>query len=153
MTKESGKLRKPKIAIGRSDYERLLNLATAADDRLAAVADELMTELDRATIVADERVGDNVVRMGSQARYSTESGDARTVTLVYPGNADISEGRISVLTPIGVALIGLSVGSSINWRARDGRLHQMTVLSVVPPPHMDAAGTREAPAAAAPLGA
>lgn len=133
VTKPTGKLRKPKIVIGQTDHERLLNLAMAASERLADVADELMAELDRATIVPDERVGDDVVRMGSQARYCSEAGDTRTVTLVYPGNADISEGRISILTPIGVALIGLMAGSSINWKARDGRLHQMTVLSVVTP--------------------
>jgi len=133
MTRETRTLRKPKIVVGRSEYERLLNLATAAEDRLADVADELLTELDRARIVADESVGEGTVRMGSQARYSTETGEERTVTLVYPGDADISEGRISILTPIGTALIGLSVGSSINWKGRNGRLHQMTVLSVVAP--------------------
>lgn len=152
MAKEAGKLRKPKIVIGQSEYERLLNLASAADERLEDVAEELMAELDRAKIVPDGRVGDDVVRMGSEARYSSESGEARTVTLVYPGEADISSGRVSILTPIGVALIGLSAGSSINWRARDGRLHQMTVLSVSRP-HIEQVGADRASVVADTLGA
>ena len=73
--------------------------------------------------------------MGSHVRYATETGEVREVTLVYPGEADISAGRISVLTPIGAALIGLSSGQSIDWRARDGRVHRLVVQSVgVPEP-------------------
>ena len=52
------------------------------------------------------------------------------VTLVYPADANIDAGKISVLTPIGTALIGLSVGQSIGWSARDGRSHRLAVLSV-----------------------
>ncbi|WP_325053327.1 GreA/GreB family elongation factor [Sinorhizobium meliloti] len=57
----------------------------------------------------------NVVRMGSTVEYETDTGGRRTVALVFPINADISEGKISILTPIGTALIGLSVGQSIMW--------------------------------------
>ena len=56
--------------------------------------------------------------------------DARTITLVYPGDADISEGKVSVLTPIGTALLGLSEGQSMHWTARDGREHELTVTAV-----------------------
>jgi regulator of nucleoside diphosphate kinase len=52
---------------------------------------------------------------------------------VYPGEADIAQNRVSILTPIGAALIGLSVGQSIAWSARDGRQQVLTVLSVEPP--------------------
>jgi regulator of nucleoside diphosphate kinase len=55
------------------------------------------------------------------------------VTLVYPAEADIAEGRISVLTPVGTALIGLRAGQSITWRTRDGRKQVLTVLRVTPP--------------------
>ncbi|MNW16687.1 nucleoside diphosphate kinase regulator [compost metagenome] len=52
------------------------------------------------------------------------------MTLVFPKDADISEGRISVLTPIGTALLGLSAGQTMGWTARDDRRHTLTVLAV-----------------------
>ncbi len=52
------------------------------------------------------------------------------MTLVFPGEADIAKGKISVLTPIGAALIGLSASQSIDWTSRDGRIHRLTVESV-----------------------
>ena len=68
--------------------------------------------------------------MGSTLHFTTDAGEERTVTLVFPGEADIAEGRISVLTPIGIALIGLAAGQSMDWTARDGRIHRLTVDSV-----------------------
>jgi regulator of nucleoside diphosphate kinase len=70
--------------------------------------------------------------MGSTLTFDAE-GRTRRVTLVYPTEADIAAGRISVLTPIGTALIGLSQGQSVDWTARDGRRHRLTVVSVEPP--------------------
>jgi regulator of nucleoside diphosphate kinase len=67
------------------------------------------------------------------------------VTLVLPGGADIAEGKVSVLTPIGAALIGLSTGQSIDWTARDGRTHRLTVE------HVEKLGPRPAAAMAAEL--
>jgi regulator of nucleoside diphosphate kinase len=90
----------------------------------------LLRELDRARLVADAKMRDDVVRMGSTLSYVTDTGDARTVTLVYPGEADIEAGKISIMTPIGTALIGLSPGQTITWEARDGRVHRLTVESV-----------------------
>ena len=83
-------------------------------------------------MVEDRRIAENIVRMGSTLRFTMEGGEARTVTLVFPGDADIAKGRVSVLTPIGAALIGLSESQSINWIARDGRTHKLTVESVDP---------------------
>ncbi|WP_407649143.1 GreA/GreB family elongation factor [Devosia algicola] len=51
--------------------------------------------------------------------------------MVYPVQADISRGRVSVLTPVGAALIGLRTGQSITWETRDGRNNVLTVLSVI----------------------
>jgi regulator of nucleoside diphosphate kinase len=68
--------------------------------------------------------------MGSTVAFRSDDGQQRQVTLVYPGEADFARGRVSVLTPIGAALIGLSPGQSIAWTARDGRQHRLTVLSV-----------------------
>ncbi len=68
--------------------------------------------------------------MGSTVEYESDIEGARTVTLVFPGEADIALSRVSILTPIGTALLGLSPGQSIGWTARDGRRHQLTILSV-----------------------
>lgn len=127
------KTRKPAIVVGQSEHAKLARLAEAAVDRTPEVAEELLRELDRARLVADAKVRDDVVRMGSTLSYVTDTGESRTVTLVYPGEADIEAGKISIMTPIGVALIGLSPGQAIDWEARDGRVHRLTVESVSPP--------------------
>lgn len=124
--------RRPRITLGRSEHEKLTRLAEAFADRNGAASEALLGELDRARVISDVRLPVDVVRMGSTLRYATETGDVRTVTLVYPGEADIAAGKVSVLTPIGAALIGLSVGQSIDWIARDGRRHGLTVEAVEP---------------------
>ena len=62
--------------------------------------------------------------------FRTETGQARRVTLVYTVEADTDLGRVSVLTPVGAALIGLAAGQSIDWTARDGRMHRLTLEGV-----------------------
>lgn len=126
--------RKPKIVVSELDHERLSSLATAAQERIPEVADELLAEMDRARIVAAKQVPADVVRMGSFVTFASDNAAARRVQLVYPGEADIEQGRISILTPIGTALIGLAAGQSIAWTARDGKTHTLTVTTVEPPP-------------------
>ena len=121
---------KPRIVISDVDQGKLNGLANAVADRLPELADELFAELERAKIVKANAVPANVVRMGSTLEYSADDGQRRTVTLVYPGDADIASGKISILTPIGTALLGLAEGQSIEWTARDDRRHRLTVLSV-----------------------
>lgn len=70
--------------------------------------------------------------MGSSVRFSSDLGEERVVTLVFPGNADIAEGKVSILSPIGAALIGLAVGQSIDWTGADSRVHRLTVTAVEP---------------------
>lgn len=130
MKKHIANSRKPSIVIGKTDHERLNNIALAAADRFPEISDSLLLELERARVVADALVPGNVVRMGSMVEFETDTGDGRTVTLVFPGDADISEGRISVLTPIGTALLGLTAGQTIDWTTRDDRQHKLTVLAV-----------------------
>jgi len=125
--------RKPAITVTRSDHERLSRLAEAHALRNPEVSEELLAELDRARIVDDGRIADGVVRMGSSLRFTSDLGEDRSVTLVFPGEADIAAGKISILTPIGAALIGLSVGQSIDWISRDGRVHRLTVETVEAP--------------------
>jgi regulator of nucleoside diphosphate kinase len=133
MAPENKKHRKPAITMTRSDRESLSRLAESHAMRNPDVADVLMAELERARVVEDARIPADVVRMGSTLRFTSDLGEVRRVTLVFPGEADIAEGKISILTPIGAALIGLAAGQSIDWTARDGRVHRLTVETVEAP--------------------
>ncbi len=123
-------LRKPPIVIGNIDHERLGLLASSADERFEDVAAELSAELDRARVKPQDKVGDDIVRMGSTVTFRTGDQARKTVTLVFPAKADIEQGRISILTPIGTALIGLAEGQSIGWTDRQGHRHELTVEKV-----------------------
>jgi regulator of nucleoside diphosphate kinase len=120
--------RKPRITISQTDYDRLSNLAAACEHRNPEIAAGLSSELDRARIVSDSKIGSSVVRMGSTVTYMVDGNQSKTVTLVYPGQANIEEGRISITTPIGTALIGLKTGQSISYAARNGQIHDLTVV-------------------------
>ena len=121
---------KPKIVINDVDCDRLGRLALDAMDRVPEIAETLLKELERATVLPPGKLKNDVVQMGSAVRYRTDDGAERSVTLVYPAEADIEQGKISILTPIGAALIGLSVGQAIDWTALDERTHVLTILSV-----------------------
>lgn len=130
MTSTQKTPRKPRITVSESDFERLTGLAETAMERIPEVAEELQNEMGRARIVPVGKVPADVVRMGSFVEFSSDSAQQRRVQLVFPGDADIAQGRISILTPIGTALIGLASGQSIAWTAHDGRRHTLTVVSV-----------------------
>ena len=93
---------------------------------------ELAPELDRADIVPFHAVPPNVVTMNSRVAFEDETtGESRIVTIVYPHEADTSEGNISVLAPVGSALLGLSVGQSIEWCFPDGRPRTLRVVELL----------------------
>jgi regulator of nucleoside diphosphate kinase len=124
--------RLPEIVVGGTDHARLTSLANAALDAVPDTAEELLSELERARVVADEKVPRDVVRMGSVVEFES-GGDRKRVTLVFPPEADIAAGKVSVLTPVGAALIGLAKGQSIAWTARDGSSHALTIRAVEQP--------------------
>lgn len=130
ITSKNSSRRKPAISISDADYPRLMRLAEAIANQSPELADELLEELERARVVKAARLPDTVVRMGSTVTYSSDDGQRKTVTLVFPAEADIARGRVSILTPVGTALIGLSPQQSIAWTARDNRRHRLTVESV-----------------------
>jgi len=122
----------PDIMLSAADHRQLNSLAMAGLERMPDLSDYLLSELERAQIVDDAEVPADIVRMGSSVRYRTDADQEQQVTLVYPVDADIAAGRISVMTPVGTALIGLRVGQSITWRDRANKRHMLTVLSVSP---------------------
>ena len=121
----------PPIAMRVGDSERLGRLANAAAHTFPQTADFLSREIDRAQLISDVEVRPGLVMMGSEVEFRDDvTGQVRRVTLVYPDVADVSAGKISVLTPIGAALIGLSVSQSIEFRSPSGGTRSLTVLSV-----------------------
>jgi regulator of nucleoside diphosphate kinase len=121
----------PPITLTTGDFERLDRLVAAAADRFPRAADFLGREIARASIVDSTHVLKGLVGMGTTLEYRDDTtGQVRTVTLVYPDEADLAEGKISVLSPVGAALIGLSVGQSIEWQTPAGGWRSLTVLQV-----------------------
>lgn len=120
----------PNIVVSNADYERLTDLANASMERLPEVSEELLSEMERAKVVDSAKVPSDVVRMGSTATFTSDDGHTRTLKLVWPVDESLDQHRISVMTPVGAALIGLAVGQSISWTARDGRHHRLTVTKV-----------------------
>jgi len=122
---------RPRIVIASSEYNSLLALAEKASEKDSRVGDYLASELSRASIVPDGAAAPNVVRMGSIVTYREDATSrVRKVTLVYPKDADIDRNCISVLTPIGAALIGLAPDQTIDWPSPAGAMESLTVVSV-----------------------
>lgn len=117
-------------AISETEHRELLVLAMAGQSE---AADDLLQRLERLRIVPDRKLPVDVVGLNTTVTYRPDSGGEREVTLVYPAQADISAGKISVLTPVGTALLGLRVGESMSWEARDGNERTLTVLTVRQP--------------------
>jgi regulator of nucleoside diphosphate kinase len=132
MSRVTGTAPLPDIVVAEREYETLSALAAVAVHRMPEVAESLLFELDRATVIDSDAVPPGIVRLGSRVSYLAE-GAERRITLVMPSEADISAGRVSILTPIGAALIGLSTGQTITWTARDGRTHRLQVIAVEQP--------------------
>jgi regulator of nucleoside diphosphate kinase len=124
---------RPRITLSDIEHHQLLVLAMTAVGYPPDAGDELVRELDRARVVPENKLPPDVVRMGSWVTYKSDGGEVQSVQLVYPGQADISAEKISVLTPVGTALIGLKAGQSITWLTRTGRKRMLTVESVRPP--------------------
>ena len=121
----------PGIIIAASDYDRLVDLAGATKQQAPQVASYLERELGRAEVVADDAFDRSVARVGSRVVYSDDqSGRRRTVTLAWPQDADVHRQRVSVLTSIGAALLGLRAKQSIDWAAPMGGTHTLTVVAV-----------------------
>jgi regulator of nucleoside diphosphate kinase len=118
----------PQIFLTQDDMNRLLQLIEAQPRRSY---EELERELVRAVVVPRKDIPNDVVTMNSRVIFEIEStGERREITLVYPKDADIDSGKISVLVPIGTALLGLRVGQSIDWELPNGRKQRYRIVEV-----------------------
>ena len=121
----------PPISIRMCDADRLRNIAEAASDKYPQTTEFLAREIDRAEILTDAHSLPGLVTMESDVTFRDDiSLQERCVTLVYPEAADVDAGKISILTPIGAALIGLSMGHTIEFQTPGARWQSLTVLKV-----------------------
>lgn len=120
---------RPPIVVVEDEHDRLVSLALSALDRTPGAVD-LFTELSRARVVA--QLPEHVVGVGSVATFNYDGSTYIDYELTDPHRADIGQRRISVLTPVGAMLLGLSEGQSIEWVGPDNRDHKVTVEKVRP---------------------
>lgn len=122
---------RPRVRLIDTEADLLAQLALQAESRMPAVSAMLLDEVDRADIYGPDDLPEDVVTLGAEVEFLDEgSGQRRRVTIVLPAHADIEAGRISILTPAGAGLIGLSAGESIDWPDVAGREHRLKILSV-----------------------
>jgi regulator of nucleoside diphosphate kinase len=128
------------IYVTQRDLERLQRLLeTHGSRRDAEACTALEDELGHAVVVDPTKIPPDVVTMNSRVRFEDlDTGEQLEMTLVYPKDADVNEGRVSVLAPVGSALLGLSVGQSIQWPLPDDKKRRLRVVSVTYQP--EAAG-------------
>jgi regulator of nucleoside diphosphate kinase len=116
------------IVISEYDYQHLLSLCEKANN---AAAEALEEELGRADILSE--VSDDVVTMNSSVTFiDLDSGEETHISLVYPQDAKVEDMKISILTPVGTALIGLRVGGRIDWPTPGGKVRRLEVTAVSP---------------------
>ncbi|MEO8803176.1 MAG: nucleoside diphosphate kinase regulator [Rudaea sp.] len=122
---------KPEITISRLDAERLEKLLFAMEGKNLPGIAELEEEIARAHVVEPAEVPPTVVTMNSSVRFRVESRDTEfLLTLVYPKDADGSSDKISVMAPVGSALLGLKEGDKITWPAPGGKMVKVEIIQV-----------------------
>ncbi len=122
---------KPGVVLSSRDADRLENLLASMPSSAFAGKKELEAELDRADIVESEEIPPNVVTMNSTVRFRvTSSQEEFTLTLVYPRDMDDSGKTISILAPVGSAMLGLSQGDEIEWPKPGGGMLKVYVEEI-----------------------
>jgi regulator of nucleoside diphosphate kinase len=118
----------PAVRMTPSDHERLSVLSATAATLGGSI---LAREVERAQVVDGDAPELPFVRLHSRIEYvDLTSGRTRIVEVVPPDEADIDQRRISVLSPVGAALIGLKAGDSYAWTGEDGRPHVLVVVAL-----------------------
>ena len=125
---------KPPIVIDAAYYGRLQDIAVSGLERASDVAELLLQEVERADIRSSGEMPPDAISIGSAVTFRyDDTGLSQTIQLVLPKDADIARMRISVFTPIGATLIGLSKGHQMSWTTRLGERRSLTVLDVIEP--------------------
>ena len=130
---------RPTIIINELDAERIDRLLEKAEFASLPVADALNEELDWAQMCTPETMPHDVVTMNSQVKFrNLTTGEELTRTLVYPAQMTDSSTQLSVLAPVGAALLGLRTGDTIHWELPGGASTHLEVLELLYQP--EAAG-------------
>lgn len=134
---------KPSIMVTERDLARLQECVTSGYDGLADVAVEaLYKELGRARVITASDTPPTLVTMNSRVVFENVSTSRkREITLSYPRDADATRGRISVFSPLGTALLGLSLGQEIDWTLPNGRPARFRIEEILYQP--EAAGDHQ----------
>jgi regulator of nucleoside diphosphate kinase len=115
---------KRRIIISQNDYEHLEELLSSEFTQAIGPTDYLdglRAELELAEVVDPERVPKHVVTMNSTVRLrDLDTNELETYTLVFPEEADIANKKLSVLAPVGTAILGQRIGDVLRWRVPDG---------------------------------
>lgn len=121
----------PPIVVSSLDLERIEALLEAPAHRHFPGLEALRAEIARAAIVEPEQMPADVVTMNSTAKIIDESSkDEYQLTLVYPRDADGDPGKVSVLAPVGSAILGLRIGDSIRWPMPGGREVALRIAAI-----------------------
>jgi regulator of nucleoside diphosphate kinase len=132
------------IYVTQPDYHRLSALIESTRERNGVdtqYLNKLEAELDRAEIVDPRDIAENVITMRSKVRLKdVVTGEANTYSLVFPTEADFNDGKISILAPIGTAILGYKSGDTIEWSVPSG-LRRIKVDEILYQP--EAAGDYE----------
>ena len=131
---------KPPIMVTAADLQRLQDcFAGSRGDISDPMLDPLDEELARAQVIASADAPPTLVTMNSRVVFENcHNGRRREMTLVYPQDASAEHNRVSVLSPLGAALLGLSVGQEIDWELPGGRSTRFRIAKIVYQP--EAAG-------------
>jgi len=122
---------RPAIIINELDAERLDSLLEKPQYAKTPVAEMLNTELDRAEMCSPAEMPADVVSMNSRVKFRDLTSQEEFVrTLVYPANLTDSDEQLSVMAPVGAALLGLRVGDTINWELPNGNKTHLEVLEL-----------------------
>jgi regulator of nucleoside diphosphate kinase len=122
---------KPTITVSWLDLERLERLLDRLPAAQAGARDALLGELGRAELVEPWEMPPDVVTMNSRVRFCFDDAEEEVIlTLTYPKDMHDSGEQLSVLTPVGTALLGLRVGDSIAWQRPDGGSFKVTVRGI-----------------------
>ena len=125
---------RPPLHLLASESDMVATLALQVEHRQPVVAAMLLEEIERAELHEAETLPETAITIGSQVDFVDErTSQLRSVELVLPAMANIAEGRISILTPMGAALYGLTAGQSIDWPDLDGHERRIQILRVRQP--------------------
>lgn len=123
---------KPPITVSETDLERLERLLASLEGAEVPGLTELQGELDRAEVVSSRKMPPTVVTMNSTVRFrEVASSKEFQLTLVYPKDVKQDGTTISILAPVGSALLGLSEGSEIQWPKPGGGTLQVRIEEVL----------------------